>query len=75
MVTIALTIYAYKTKVDLSVFTGLAFVIYLAMFPMMVIGMIIKISMFKIIINLMGILFYSIYLIIDTQMILGLGDD
>jgi len=41
LVTISLTIYAMRTKHDIQVFVALAFVVYLAMFPLMIICLIV----------------------------------
>merc|ERR1712046_227244 len=39
LVTIALTIYAMRTKVSIEVFYAMTFVIYIAMFPLFIIGL------------------------------------
>ena len=69
LVTVALTIYALVTKTDISVFSGLAFVLYLAMIPIMIIGMFIHTKMLHILYCCLGLMFYSIYLIMDTMQI------
>ena len=71
MVTISLTVYAYKTDVEIAVFAGLAFVVCLAMIPMMIICVIMGSPFLHTVYLLLGLIFYSIYLIIDTKMILG----
>lgn len=40
LTTIALTIYAMKTKVKIEFFYAITFVIYIAMLPLMIIGLI-----------------------------------
>ena len=67
----ALTIYAMKTKTEIQVFAAMAFVVYLAMFPLMIIGAIMGGSFLHTIYCCLGLLFYSLYLIIDTKLICG----
>lgn len=72
LVTIALTVYAMTTKHDISVFVGLAFVVYLAMFPIIIISFFMNLGGVLYTVYLcLGILLYSLYLIIDTIMITG----
>ena len=71
LVTIALTIYAFRTKVEIQFFMAMTFVIYLAMFPLFIIGLIMQSKVLYIVYCCLGLLFYSIYLIIDTMMIVG----
>jgi len=68
-VSIALTIYAMNTKKDISVFYAMAFVVYFAMFPFLLLAMVMQVKMFYIAYCCMGLLFYSIFLIIDTMQI------
>lgn len=70
LTTISLTIYAMFTKVDIQVFYALLFVIYLAMFPLMLIGMfVIRCEALRVFYCCLGLLFYSIFLIVDTMLI------
>ena len=71
LVTIALTIYAMRTKVKMEVFGAMAFVIYLAMFPLMIIGFFIRAKVLTIVYSCLGLVLYSLFLIIDTMMIVG----
>lgn len=71
LTTIALTIYAMRTKVKIEVFVALAFVIYLAMFPLMIISIIIGTGALNTLYCCLGLVFYSLYLIIDTIIICG----
>ena len=71
LVTIALTIYAMRTKVEIQFFMAMTFVIYIAMIPLFIIGLIMKSQILYIVYCCLGLLFYSIYLIIDTMMIVG----
>ena len=69
LATISLTVYAMTTKTDLSVFMALSFVVCLAMLPMMIIGIFIRVPIFHTLICCFSVLMYSLYLIIDTMMI------
>ena len=70
LVTVSLTIYAMTTKTDISVFMAAVFVLYLAMMPMMMLSIFCwNIPGMYIFYNVIGLIFYSLYLIIDTIMI------
>jgi len=71
LVTIALTIYAIRTKTNIEVFAAMAFVVYLAMFPLIIIGIIIRTPFLHTLYCVLGLIFYSLYLIIDTIIICG----
>ena len=71
LVTISLTIYAMRTKTEIQVFVALAFVVYLAMFPLLIICLIVHIKPLYILYCCLGLIFYSLYLIIDTIIICG----
>ena len=67
--TIALTIYAMRTKTDIQVFMALAFVVCLAMLPIMLICIFIQVKMLYTLYLCLGIVLYSLYLVIDTMFI------
>ena len=67
--TIALTVYALTTKTDISVFGALAFIVCLAMLPILILGIFIRNPILHTIITCFGIFMYSIYLIMDTMLI------
>lgn len=69
LVTIALTVYAMRTKVKIEFFYAMTFVIYLAMLPLMIIGFIMHTKALHIVYCCLGLIFYSIFLIIDTMQI------
>ena len=69
LVTVALTFYAMTTKTDIEVFLGLIWVLYMAVFPMMLIGVILKIGTANVIFFSIGVSIYSVFLIVDTKMI------
>lgn len=69
LVSISLTIYAMKTKVNIEIFYAMTFVIYLAMLPLIIISFVIQLKALYILYCCLGLLFYSIFLIIDTMTI------
>ena len=71
LVTISLTIYAMRTKTEIQVFVALAFVVYLAMFPLLIICLIVRLDGLYTLYCCLGLIFYSLYLIIDTIIICG----
>lgn len=66
LVAISLTIYALFTKVKLEVFYAMAFVVYLAMLPMMILCFILRLPTLHIVYCALGLIMYSLFLIIDT---------
>jgi len=75
LATISLTIYAMRTKTKIEVFIALAFVVYLAMLPLMIISLCIGTSGLNTLYCCLGLVFYSLYLIIDTMIICGKAGD
>lgn len=70
--TIALTVYAWKTNVPIEIFAAMGWVVYLAMLPIAIIGMFMKLgNTMTIVYCCLGILLYSLYLIMDTMYICG----
>ena len=67
LVTIALTVYALYTKTDIEIFYAMTFVLCIAMIPVAIIGFFIHTQFLHILYCCLGLLFYSIYLIIDTM--------
>ena len=66
LVAVALTIYALYTKVKLEGFYAMAFVIYLAMLPMMILCLVLRLPTLHIVYCALGLIMYSLFLIIDT---------
>uniref|UniRef100_A0A7S3FUC0 Uncharacterized protein n=1 Tax=Strombidium rassoulzadegani TaxID=1082188 RepID=A0A7S3FUC0_9SPIT len=60
-----------KTNVKMEVFAAMTFVVYLAMFPLIIVGFFIKAKLLTIVYSCLGLVFYSLFLIIDTMMIIG----
>jgi FtsH-binding integral membrane protein len=74
LVTISLTIYAFRTKVQIEVFGALAFVVYLAMLPILIISLFaFPGNLLLTLYNVLGVLLYSLFLIIDTMLICNKG--
>lgn len=74
LVTVSLTIYAFRTKVDIEVFQAMAFVVYLAMLPILIISLFVfPGNLLYTLYNVLGVLLYSLFLIIDTMMICNNG--
>lgn len=70
LTTVALTIYAWRTKTSIEVFGALAFVICLAMIPIGIISWFVGGGM-RVLYLCLGVLLYGLFLIIDTIMIVG----
>lgn len=71
VVVISLTIFAFQTKIDFTVFHGVAFV---ALIILSIFGLVISftgIPILRMVYACLGALLFSFYLIIDTQMIVG----
>ena len=71
LVTIALTVYAMKTKVKMEIFMAMAFVLYIAVFPICIVGLFVFTRGMYIFYCVIGLIFYSLFLIIDTMFIVG----
>ena len=69
LVTVALTLYAMTTKTEIEIFLGLIWVLYIAVFPLMLIGLILGLTFVNVIYCSIGVSIYSIFLIVDTKMI------
>ena len=67
LVTTSLTIYAWVTKVKMEVFYAMAFVVCLAMIPLMIASMIMGNGTIYTMYCCLGVIFYSLFLIIDTK--------
>jgi len=71
IVCLALTLFAFQTKIDFTVFNGIAFV---AVLVLMVFGICVSIwpnRTAMLIYSALGALIFSAYLVIDTQMMIG----
>lgn len=70
-VTIALTIYAFTTKQDFTMMGGILFVIGAVFFMFGLFLLFTNIYFLHIIYSALGVILYGVYLIYDTQLILG----
>ena len=70
-ITIALTIYACTTKTDFTICGGLFFVLGMVLFVGCLLSLFFRNRIFQIIICCFSVVLYSLYLIYDTQLILG----
>ncbi|RWS12393.1 lifeguard-like protein [Dinothrombium tinctorium] len=72
VVCIALTIFAFQTKIDFTVFNGIMFVLLIVLMVMGIIMMFIEWSrVLHLVYAGLGAFIFSAYLVIDTQMIIG----
>ena len=70
LVTIALTIYALRTSASIEIFVAMAYILYFAMFPFLMFSCLwIRNKVANTIWCCVGLIFYSLFLIIDTMLI------
>ena len=69
--TLALSIYAWTTKTDFTVLGGLLFVALLCLPIVGFIGFIFDSKILHLVYSYLGVLLFSIYIIYDTQLIIG----
>lgn len=67
----SLTIYAITTKNDITIQGGLIFILFAAFFLFGIFGIFIHYRLFHVILALIGVIIFSIYIIYDTQLIMG----
>ena len=73
-IVVALTIYACTTKTDFTVCGGLLFSAVMALFIASIFSIFFQNKIFQIIISAVSVVLFSIYLVYDTQLILGKGE-
>ena len=56
-----------RTKTSIEFFYAITFVIYIAMLPLWIIGLFMHVKALHIVYCALGLLFYSVFLIIDTM--------
>ena len=71
VVCIGITIFAFQTKIDFTVYSGVMFVAVLILFVMGLILAFVRIPILHVIYASIGALIFCVYLIIDTQSIVG----
>lgn len=70
-IVIGLTVYAFKTTTDFTYYGGLLFMASFGLLMAMFLGIFINSNWFQIMISLFAILLFGVYLIYDTQLIMG----
>ena len=68
---ISLTLYAMTTKTDITIYGGLIFIFFAALFLFGFFSIFIQCPLFHVILALIGVILFSIYIIYDTQLIIG----
>ncbi len=70
-VTMALTCYAMTTKTDFTICGGVCFMLLMALFLFAIFGIFFNIPILYTFYCTLGVIVYGIYLIMDTQLIMG----
>ena len=70
-VTVSLTIYAFKTKTDFTTCGGFLFVCIAALIVGSIIGAIVRSKILNLVLCVLGVIIYGLYLIFDTQLLVG----
>lgn len=70
-VTVSLTVYAYRTTNDFTIKGGMIFILAACFLMLSIFGLFTNNKMFHIILSCLGVALYGVYLIYDTQLILG----
>jgi FtsH-binding integral membrane protein len=73
-ITLALTLYACTTKTDFTICGGLMFVLGMVVIVGSILSIFFRSRIFQVIISAISVVVFSIYLIYDTQLILGNGE-
>jgi FtsH-binding integral membrane protein len=71
VVVVALTIYAFTTKTDFTVLGGILFVAVMLLFVAGILAIFIRNKILDIVISSLACLVYGVYLIFDTQLVVG----
>lgn len=73
-IVVALTIYAFTTKNDFTICGGLLFTAVMGLFIGGILAAIFQSRLLNILISVLSVIVFSIYLIFDTQLIIGKGE-
>ena len=73
-IVVALTVYAFTTSTDFTIMGGLLFTASVALLIAMILCIFFPSKIFRTIISAISVILFSIYLIYDTQIILGRGE-
>ena len=71
IVVLSLTIYAYKTKEDFTLMGGILFVFLILICFASIINIFLRIKILDLMIDIFSVFLFSLYIIYDTQLILG----
>lgn len=71
IIVVGLTIFAFQTKIDFTMISGIMFVVMLVFIVFGLVAMFWQNKIVHIVYSAMGTLIFSIYLVIDTQMLVG----
>ena len=71
MVVISLTVYAFTTKTDFTILGGLFFILGFVLIGAVILGIFFRSKIYQIILASLILVFYGLYLIYDTQLIVG----
>lgn len=71
VVCIALTAFAFQTKIDFTVYYGAAYIFFIVLFMMGLVCMFVDMPILHMVYSCLGALLFSFFLLIDTQMIVG----
>lgn len=70
-VVVSLTIYAIFTKTDFTMCGGLLFILLAVMFVGSILAIFIKNRVVNLVLSIFGVILFGIYLIYDTQLVIG----
>ncbi len=69
--TIALTVYAFTTKTDITIYGGFLFCVSIGLFFFSILAFFTQLKFLQILITVIAIILYGTYLVYDTQLIAG----
>lgn len=73
-IVVALTVYAFKTETDFTLYGGILYVVLSSVVMASLLSFFFPSSLFRTIISVVSVILFSFYLIYDTQLILGKGE-
>ncbi|CAG9131858.1 unnamed protein product [Plutella xylostella] len=71
VIVLGLTLFAFQTKYDFTTLNGSLFVMFLTVITFGIIAAIMQSQLLKLLYSALGVLLFGIYLVYDTQMIIG----
>ena len=70
-IVVSLTIYAFKTKTDFTICGGMLFMLLMVLFVASIMAIFIQNKIFEIAVSSFSVILFGIYLIYDTQLVVG----